>query len=118
VSCLRPLDKCLTRFTSAPRSLTPKTTHNQTHDKYLATYSDPAADKRNDAHQVVLFNQNVVTLLVKLSHTLNTSTEIHSKPHHTYGKRHARSLAAVRSRYKLARRSRGFPNLNEEQLVA
>lgn len=95
-----------------------KTTQDRTHDDYLVTYYDPAADKRNDEHQIALFNLNVVTLLVKLSHTLNSSTKIHSKPHQTHGKRHARSLAAVRSRYKLARRCRGFPNVNEEQLVA
>jgi len=95
-----------------------KTTHYRTHDGYLVTYYDPAADKRSDVHQIALINQRVVTLLVRLPHTLISSTEIHPNPHHTHGKRHARSLPAVRSRYTLAWRSRGFPNVNEEQLVA
>lgn len=46
-----------------------KTTQDRTHDDYLVTYYEPAADKRKDAHQIALFNLNVVTLLVKLSHT-------------------------------------------------
>lgn len=67
VNRVRPFDKCLTRFTSAPRSLTPK--QHTTNPRYLITYSDPAADKCNDVHQIALFKQNVVTLLVKLSLT-------------------------------------------------
>ena len=61
-----------------------KTTHYRTHDGYLVTYYDPAADKRSDVHQTALFNQNVVTLLVRLPHTLISSTEIHPNPHHTH----------------------------------
>jgi len=53
-------------------------------DKYLVTYYDPAADKRSDVYQIALFNQNVVTLLVRLPHT-HTHTYTHTHTHtHTH----------------------------------